>query len=674
MFFCILVFGVFNVNLRVQNNQVRVYSNDVFAREGGDAKAADQPSKIIKVTEIKGINTNITAGDNLVGALKGMFFGIIQLFAWMITFAVTLINFSLSEAFNGIFDLNAVSNAWKMVRDFLNIFFIFFLLFSAFATIFQVSKYHIKSTWVMIVVMALLVNFSWPITRVIIDMSNVTMEYIAGQNGGKSNVAKGGLMAKIGEKSQFAATIIGQGPNDTTKRGSGKERTNSKGEMKVYMDEASWPRLLLGIIFAFTYMITVFAIAAILIIRVVALAILLMFASIGFVMAAFPSTRSYANSWWSSLMKYVFVGPILLFMLFVAANIMSDLGKDNNYVSAMNNAKAQNTTTGGEYLQYAVTYTVPIVVLWAAIIFAGKLGDGASSMVVGKAGGAMRGAANKIKGGTWGKGVSGAKRVGGFVGDQAKKEAGARTGMTALKGRMSDKWKSIGEKTDARRDKIIADSKFTKDSEAKRRKIENDKYVAQKKKNQESGITASEAEAALTKTDANGNLKIKSEGEIRAQMETAMKGSDFGKNADNYTSLASSVSQIQNEDVRKEMLGKLNKSYVDRGNAHAINSHEIGVQETKIAQESGVDVNGLTDIQKQKARSKANAKIYSGMDAKTFAKQKETIKKIDEGSADFGEAKHELNNKLARAGFARDMQSVDSETYEKLERINNTHL
>lgn len=83
---------------------------------------------------------------------------LIAFFAWLITFGITLIDFTLTPEFQSILRMDAVKSGWDVVRDFLNIAFIFFLLFSAFATIFQVSKYHIKSTWVMIVVMALLVN------------------------------------------------------------------------------------------------------------------------------------------------------------------------------------------------------------------------------------------------------------------------------------------------------------------------------------------------------------------------------------------------------------------------------------------------------------------------------------------------------------------------------------
>ncbi len=93
-------------------------------------------------------STTTTTGDNFVGVIKWLLFSIIAFFAWLITFGITLIDFTLTPEFQSILRMNAVKEGWEIVRDFLNIAFIFFLLFSAFATIFQVSKYHIKSTWV----------------------------------------------------------------------------------------------------------------------------------------------------------------------------------------------------------------------------------------------------------------------------------------------------------------------------------------------------------------------------------------------------------------------------------------------------------------------------------------------------------------------------------------------
>jgi len=94
-------------------------------------------------------DVNAIAGiASFSGTIKWILFSIIAFFAWLITFGITLIDFTLTPEFQSILRMDAVKSGRDVVRDFLNIAFIFFLLFSAFATIFQVSKYHIKSTWV----------------------------------------------------------------------------------------------------------------------------------------------------------------------------------------------------------------------------------------------------------------------------------------------------------------------------------------------------------------------------------------------------------------------------------------------------------------------------------------------------------------------------------------------
>ena len=88
--------------------------------------------------------------------------------AWMLPMSVLLrIGALLAEFFLNPDIFNRVFSSansewmyglWSVVRDLLNIFLILVLLLSAFSTIFQIQKWHLKNTLLMIVLMALLVK------------------------------------------------------------------------------------------------------------------------------------------------------------------------------------------------------------------------------------------------------------------------------------------------------------------------------------------------------------------------------------------------------------------------------------------------------------------------------------------------------------------------------------
>jgi len=183
---------------------------------------------------------------------------------------------------NSISILNqpALKDVWIMVRDTLNMFFILVLLFSAFCTIFQVDKWNLKKVWLNILINALLVNFSWTIARIIIDISNVAMYYFMNHMFTPTNGAVSGstIFASIGTFAQLSGVL----------------------HPSSFADLAA-TRQIIMIIFTFIFAITLLVAAILFVIRLIALVLLVMFSPIGFVGYIFPSTASYADDWWKKL-------------------------------------------------------------------------------------------------------------------------------------------------------------------------------------------------------------------------------------------------------------------------------------------------------------------------------------------------------------------------------------
>jgi len=301
--------------------------------------------------------------DPIVKAFNYLLYYIAVAISALIKYSAMLFDMSLNtEALKNSLQEAPVYLAWSMVRDFLNLFFMIALLFSAFATIFQVEKYHLKKMIIMLVVMALLVNFSYPITLFIIDFSNSIMHFFVQMLDsarvtvdGQSFSSKSALVAKFVEIAQVQESII-------------------SGTV------AATVALLLTIIFLFVLFVTLFALAINLVIRNIAFLILLVLSPVGFALFFFSSTRGVADSWWNALFKYAIMGPAIIFFVVLASMFFTENNRD--------------IQVSENFLVAFVKFSVPVVFLWFGLIASQKFGGAASGVAMS----VVKSTGNKIRG------------------------------------------------------------------------------------------------------------------------------------------------------------------------------------------------------------------------------------------------------------------------------------
>lgn len=291
----------------------------------------------------EGVNNDLKAsvGDPIGGFISTLLYGVLNILAKLVQFAGFLMDATLSQDFfRGLVDNEGVYTGWVIVRDTLNLFFMLLLLFSAFATIFQVEKYHLRKMIVMLVVMALLVNFSFPITRFIIDFSNSAMYFLVDSVSTQSPSANFGRFSEMG-KALAAASELGVNTISS---------------------------IILSIILTFIVLVTLLGFAINLLIRLLAFVILIILSPAGFVFAFFPSTKNIADDWWSALFKYAFMGPIMIFFFYLAI-LMFD--------------RAGSAASGEEaWVISFVKFFVPTAFLWIGLIASQKFGGSGSAMAM----------------------------------------------------------------------------------------------------------------------------------------------------------------------------------------------------------------------------------------------------------------------------------------------------
>jgi len=272
------------------------------------------------------------------------------LFAWIID----------PNNFTSIMSNSVIYETWTLVRDTLNVAFILVLLFSAFATVFQVSKYGYKNVLWNVILMALLVNFSYPITRFFIDVGNSLMYYMLNNlsfGGSKdaifATIANGGANGNVG----YLQKILGVGASTT---------------------DTSY--LIAANIVVFILAVTFLAIAVLLVIRNVALALLVIFSPVAFIGAAVPGKLGgHAGKWWSSLFEYAFFGPSMIFMLYVATKMVGMMGSAGGNLKTIAGEQSANP----DIIASISFFALPIVILWLGIGMAKSSSVAGSNAVMG---------------------------------------------------------------------------------------------------------------------------------------------------------------------------------------------------------------------------------------------------------------------------------------------------
>ena len=246
-----------------------------------------------------------------------------------------------------------ISTGWTIVRDVCNMFFLLILLFIAFCTILQIDKYHIKKTLLMLIIMALLINFSKPITIFIFDGSQLLMQmFLSKMSSGTGNQQTSAVIANASQISDFIYKSL---PGYW----SGAKQTS--------IDIAV--QYLFAVVFLFMLAVAFIVTALFLLIRIVAIMLLIIVSPFAFLAAAVPDFSKMSSSWWNALFKYSFYGPAAAFFLYLAIGLGSALPYVSSIVQT-NQGSATLATTITNIIHYATV----LVFLYASIIMAQQFG------------------------------------------------------------------------------------------------------------------------------------------------------------------------------------------------------------------------------------------------------------------------------------------------------------
>jgi hypothetical protein len=341
--------------------------------------------------------------------ISGFIFSAVSIF---LSISGYILDYAVEKTVSGeFFNISAIGTGWAVSRDVANLFFIFILLYIAIATILQLSNYGMKTLLAKLVIVALLVNFSLVITKMIIDVSNVLarefysqlkVETIAPADG-----TDGGMSFKKGDKIIVNSpsmvfmnaiqiqTIFTPDKFKTLTPGAGAEQKDDLNNFKITMIYLGGTIVVLVTTFVF------FAMAILLIIRVVTLIILMILAPLAFLFMILPKTKQYADQWWETLFKQSFFAPALMFFVYLSANIISD-PKFAKITDSGGTAFADAMSGNPSGFSIIFSFIIIIALMIASLIVAQKMGAVGAGAVQSWGKSAAK----------WGRGVAGRNTVG----------------------------------------------------------------------------------------------------------------------------------------------------------------------------------------------------------------------------------------------------------------------
>lgn len=295
-------------------------------------------------------------GSPFLAAINLFLYAILTALGWMLSVAVSTLEWAVNPvSVKAMFELPVIYTLWQMIRDFFNLFFILTLLFIAFATIFQIDSFNYKKTLGKLLLMALLVNFSFPISRFIIDTANVPMyffmESMFTDQSDKSakNIVEVSLSA-----SQIKSILL---PEFTAKQ-------------HLFEGSTITMNLIIAIVFSFIFFSSLLSLSIAFAIRNVVLLILVIFSAVGFAGMVIPGFRRMASMWWDKLLKNAFFGPAAMLMLLISVKVMENLNAGGaGSIKDQINANTQSLGAGDLSRAAAAgsIVIIPIILIWLAM-------------------------------------------------------------------------------------------------------------------------------------------------------------------------------------------------------------------------------------------------------------------------------------------------------------------
>jgi hypothetical protein len=351
----------------------------------------------------------VELGKGLLTLVSDVILWAAGLFLMMTGFLMNLTIKITIEQMSDFVKNEGVRAAWTVIRDVANIGFIFGIVYIAISTILRVGGQTAKELLGKLIMMAILINFSFFFTGVIIDTSNILTLTLYEEIKKINNDYSVTLEDEEEDSRNLGEIIEGEGGMDFLTVGisgafmqelrltsffkgvsediGGTEGETETPDYKSIVILSIFAVIMIGIL-GFIFLV----VSLLLLIRLIALVILMVLSPIAYLGWALPATKGYSDKWWTALWNQVLFAPAYMLMTLVVLVIISN--------EKWKEAMAKGNASGGGFeslltdfadIAYlVVNYIVIVGLVIASVVIAVQTSE--------KSGGVIAAAAKKTKG------------------------------------------------------------------------------------------------------------------------------------------------------------------------------------------------------------------------------------------------------------------------------------
>lgn len=320
----------------------------------------------------------------LTNLVYGFFVGIGSGFAYAGAYVFNLaVKLSITSTAYG---LDFLTTSWVMVRDMANMAFILILIYIAVTVMLEANTGKTMQMLAGVIAIALVINFSFFITRVVIDTGNIAAVqfYNAIPNQSISQTAAaGGIPGAAAQVSNalgtgantkdLTASIMNGLKLQTILGGKSFEKFRDVNNPLTTIITLSLIYILIGLMLFLLAAMFLFA-GIKFIVRTVALWFIIIASPIAFVAYAIPNKdiNKYFSQWLQTLFSYAFYPVIFLFIFFVISLVMGDLGKGGGIIAGIfDNLSKEDGPTGLPFILAMIAEVAIRLGIVAAMLYMG---------------------------------------------------------------------------------------------------------------------------------------------------------------------------------------------------------------------------------------------------------------------------------------------------------------
>ncbi len=321
-----------------------------------------------------------------VGVLFNFVFGLFLILSGFLVNVATTFNFNILSDSNAI-----LKTGWLAARDIANLGFVILAIGSALATVLRYPpEYDVRGLLPKFIAAAILVNFSMTLAAIPIQFSNVLTGFFLSRVTSVSDPSISHLV-------DFAGPLVNiLGPQKLLTGDSDPlppDPGDSAGGAISAVIFASLATLIFNIIFTLLMAILLLAFAVMLISRYFMLTFLIIFSPLACLMYIFPSLEKYLGTWTSNYTKWVFMGPAMMFFVYMAITVAEKLPG-----TALKEVGGNVVMAGlGGVLEQFINLSFVTAILVMGLFTASKAGTTSGAMAWGAANGIGNGAKKFFK-------------------------------------------------------------------------------------------------------------------------------------------------------------------------------------------------------------------------------------------------------------------------------------